>query len=182
MMSGPLKALLGVLAVAGYQNRDKIGELLRGLQNPQRSGDPASHGNANGQQPGGLGGIFGGPGGFGDLLGGLTTGGILSGGLGDLLKAFQQNGHAEKAESWVKSGPNTEIDSNQLSDALGPDILNELAAKTGLSPQEIVDRLSRDLPRAVDDLTPDGRIPDPHDDGSLSSASSATTNGSPSSV
>jgi hypothetical protein len=29
MASNALKALLGVLAVAGYQNRDKIGELLR---------------------------------------------------------------------------------------------------------------------------------------------------------
>lgn len=36
MMSGPMKALLAVLAVAGYQNRDKIGELLRGIQNPSR--------------------------------------------------------------------------------------------------------------------------------------------------
>jgi hypothetical protein len=47
-------------------------------------------GNASGQQPGWLGGIFGGPGGFGDLLGGLSTGGILSGGLGDLLKTFHR--------------------------------------------------------------------------------------------
>ena len=38
MMSGQLKALLAVLAVAGYQNRDKIGELLRGIQNPQSAG------------------------------------------------------------------------------------------------------------------------------------------------
>jgi uncharacterized protein YidB (DUF937 family) len=176
MMSGPLKALLGVLAVAGYQNRDKIGELLRGLQNPQRGGAPAPQGNASDKQPGGLGGIFGGPGGFGDLLGGLTTSGILSGGLGDLLKTFQQNGHAEKAESWVKSGANTEIDGDELSEALGPDVLNELAAKTGLSHQEIIDRLSRDLPKAVDDLTPDGRIPNPEDD-FQSSASTATTAG-----
>jgi uncharacterized protein YidB (DUF937 family) len=164
MLSGPLKALLGVIAVAGYQNRDKIGELLRGIQNPQREGAPAPQGGPGGQQPGGLGGIFGGPGGFGDLLGGLTTGGILSGGIGDLLKTFQQNGHAEKAESWVKAGPNTAIQGDQLSEALGSDVLNELAAKTGLSHQEIVDRLSRDLPKAVDDLTPDGRIPDPEED------------------
>jgi uncharacterized protein YidB (DUF937 family) len=172
MMSGPLKALLGVLAVAGYQNRDKIGELLRGLQNPQGNGAAVPQGNgaavpqgnATGRQPGGLGSIFGGPGGFGDLVGGLSTGGILSGGLGDLLKTFQQNGHADKAESWVKTGPNTEIDGGELSQALGPDVLNELAAKTGLSHQEIVDRLSRDLPKAVDDLTPDGRIPNPEED------------------
>ncbi|MFB2606284.1 hypothetical protein ACE04B_30675, partial [Rhizobium phaseoli] len=77
MMSGQLKALLAVLAVAGYQNRDKIGELLRGLQSPQPSG-------AGGEQPGGLGGMLGmlgGSGGLGGLLGGLTSGGIVSGGL-----------------------------------------------------------------------------------------------------
>jgi uncharacterized protein YidB (DUF937 family) len=156
-----MKALLGVLAVAGYQNRDKIAELLRGIQNPQRAdgGQPET----SGQQPGNLGGIFGGPGGFGDLLGGLTTGGILSGGLGDLLKTFQQNGHGEKAETWVQPGENAPIDGGQLSEALGPDVLNELTAKTGLSRDEIVERLSRDLPRAVDDLTPDGRVPDAKD-------------------
>lgn len=29
-----LAALLGLLAIAGYQNRDKIGELLKGVTNP----------------------------------------------------------------------------------------------------------------------------------------------------
>lgn len=64
MMSGQMKALLAVLAVAGYQNRDKIKELLRGLQNPQQAG-------AGGQQTGGLGGILGGLAGSGGGLGGL---------------------------------------------------------------------------------------------------------------
>ncbi len=177
MMSGPLKALLGVIAVAGYQNRDKIAEFLRGIQNHPDNGSRAPQSESQGQQAGGLGGLFSGPGGFGDLLGGLTTGGILSGGLGDLLKTFEQNGHADKAESWIKPGPNTEIDSGQLSEALGPDILNELAAKTGMSHEEIVDRLSRDLPKAVDDLTPDGRVPDA-DEASLKAPGATSDNGS----
>ena len=29
-----LAALLGLIAVAGYQNRDKIGEFIRGLDDP----------------------------------------------------------------------------------------------------------------------------------------------------
>ncbi|MGO4482205.1 uncharacterized protein YidB (DUF937 family) [Rhizobium pisi] len=161
MMSGPLKALLAVLAVAGYQNRDKIGELLRGLQNPQ--------------QPGGLGGAAG-SGGLGDLLGGLTSGSIVSGGLGDLLKTFQQNGHGDKMESWVRPGQNADINDGQLAEALGPDVLNEIAGKTGLSHQEILGRLSRDLPKAVDDLTPNGKVPSAEDD-VLSSANQST--GSP---
>lgn len=153
MMSGSMKALLGVLAVAGYQNRDKIGEFLRGLQNPQRDGTSAP------QPSDGQGGVSRGPGGIGDLLGGLTAGGILSGGLGDLLKTFQQNGQGEKAESWIKPGPNAEINDGELEQALGADTLDELAAKTGLSREEILARLSRDLPKAVDDLTPNGQVP-----------------------
>jgi uncharacterized protein YidB (DUF937 family) len=175
MMSGPLKALLGVLAVAGYQNRDKIADLLRGIQNQPRDGTSTPQGERQGQPTDGLGSLFRGPGGFGDLLGGLTTGGILSGGLGDLLKTFQLNGHGDKVESWIKPGQNTEIDGGQLSEALGPDILNELAAKTGLSQQEILERLSRDLPRAVDDLTPGGRVPDAQEaETTTASATSAT--------
>ncbi|MGO7833572.1 YidB family protein [Rhizobium johnstonii] len=170
MMSGPMKALLAVLAVAGYQNRDKIGELLRGIQNPQQAG-------AGNQQPGGLGGLLGGlagSGGLGGLLGGLTSGGIVSGGLGDLLKTFQQNGHGDKAESWVQPGPNADIDDGQLAEALGPDVLDEIAANTGLSHQEILGRLKRDLPKAVDDLTPNGKLPTAEED-FLSSASQFTT-------
>jgi len=168
MMSGPMKALLGVLAVAGYQNRDKIGEFLRGLQDRQRDGASAP------QPSDGQGGVR--PGGFGDLLGGLTAGGILSGGLGDLLKTFQQNGQGEKAESWVKPGPNAEINDGELEQALGAETLDELAAKTGLSREEILARLSRDLPKAVDDLTPNGQVPSAEDN-FLSSASNNTSRG-----
>ncbi|WP_183852054.1 YidB family protein [Rhizobium sp. BK456] len=177
MMSGQLKALLAVLAVAGYQNRDKIGELLRGIQNPQSAG-------SGGQQPGGLGGILGGlggSGGLGGLLGGLTSGGIVSGGLGDLLTTFQQNGHGDKIDSWVKPGQNAEINDGQLAEALGPDVLNEIARNTGLSRDEILGRLSRDLPKAVDDLTPEGKLPTADED-FLSSASQSTTSGRPSSI
>jgi uncharacterized protein YidB (DUF937 family) len=34
-----------------------------------------------------------------------------------------------------------------------------LQKQTGLSREEIVARLSKDLPRAVDELTPEGRLP-----------------------
>lgn len=176
MMSGQLKALLAVLAVAGYQNRDKIGELLRGIQNPQQSG-------AGNQQPGGLGGILGGlggSGGLGGLLGGLTSGGIVSGGLGDLLKTFQQNGHGDKIDSWVQPGQNADINDGQLAEALGPDVLNEIASNTSLSHQQILDRLSRDLPKAVDDLTPQGKLPTAEE--FMSSASQSTTSARPSTI
>lgn len=175
MVSGQLKALLGVLAVAGYQNRDKIADMLRGIQNPQPAGTgDTPDGNSPQPQAGGLDDLLGklagggGAGGLGGILGGLASGGILSGGLGDLLKTFQQNGLGEKAESWVSPGTNEDIDGDQLEQAIGPDVLDELAAKTGLSREDILARLSKDLPRAVDDLTPEGRLP--HDEGGFRTA------------
>lgn len=156
-----LTALLAVLAVAGYQNRDKIAEVLRGLQNSQNA-DP---GQSQAAEQDGLGGILGNlaNGGLGGLLGGSSPGGVLSGGLGGLIDLFRQNGAGDRADSWVRTGPNEGIESHDLSTALGDDLLGELAAKTGLSHEQILERLSDTLPSAVDDLTPDGVLPTSQD-------------------
>lgn len=175
MSRSAMTALLSVLAVAGFQNRDKIAEMLKGLTgNLQRStdpsgtsgSDPATAGQSGG--PGDLGGGLGGSGGLGglaDLLRGTSgAGGILSGGLGGLLDQFSQTGHGETVKSWVKDGPNSEINDRTLSDALGPDVLQDIASRTGLSQEEILTRLTRDLPKAVDGLTPNGTLPVEVDD------------------
>ena len=91
-----MTALLGLLAIAGYQNRDKLAELVRGWQsNP---GAPQS-GGAGGATTGNLGG----------LLGGTSLGDLLSGGLRDLVDRFNQKGQGEVADSWVNRGPNKQI-------------------------------------------------------------------------
>ena len=159
-----MTALLGLLAVAGYQNRDKIAEMLRGGSNTAPPLDPnqpqqqVPPGQQAGQQSGGLGGILGN---LGGLFGGASAGSVVSGGLSELLERFQQNGQGEAADSWVRTGPNQEIQSPQLEKAIGPDILDTLAKQTGLSREELLARLSRELPEAVNKYTPDGRLPDP---------------------
>jgi len=148
-----MTALLGLLAVAGYQNRDKLAELLRGATSPASpTGDPQQ---TNAGQPGagpGLGGLLGGIG-----SGGL--GGLLGGGLSDLVKQFDGSGQGELAESWVGTGPNKDIAPHQVEKAVGHDVLDTLAQQTGLSKDEILARLSRELPKAVDGYTPHGRLP-----------------------
>ena len=76
-----MTALLGLLAIAGYQNRDKIAEMLGGL--------------------------------------GKST----------------------------------------VEQAIGPEVLDTLSKQTGLSRDELLARLSRELPAAVDKYTPHGRLP-----------------------
>jgi len=150
-MSGEMStkwiALLGLLAVAGYQNRDKIAEML-GARNPAPAGAPGS----NIQQPG-QGGVLA------NLGGGARGASVLSGGLRDMIDRFRRNGQAQAADSWVKTGPNQPLGPDQLEQAIGPDVLNTLSQHTGLTREELLSRLSRDLPAAVDKFTPDGRLP-----------------------
>jgi uncharacterized protein YidB (DUF937 family) len=143
-----MTALLGMLALAGYQNRDKISDMLRGATSGSTSGSEA-HASP-------LGGLFGN---LGGLLGGAGAGGLLSGGLGELLTKFQANGHGETASSWINNGPNQEISPPDLKRAIGPDVLATLEQQTGLSQEELLTRLSKELPAAVDKYTPDGRLP-----------------------
>src|SRR6476646_7417641 len=98
-----MTALLGLLAIAGYQNRDKIAEMLG-------SGRGQAGTGANTQ--GGLGGLLGQLG-----LGGASAGGVLSGGLGELLERFKQTGQSETAESWVNTGANKPCTETQLEQA-----------------------------------------------------------------
>ena len=147
-----MTALLGLLALAGYQNRDKLAELLGGANQTA----PASPGGSNSGSGAGPGGLLGG------LLGdrrGEAPSGFLHSGLGEMLDRFQQAGHGAAAQSWVNPGPNQEIAPHHLEQAIGPDVLAALTQRTGLSRDELLSRLSRELPRAVDRYTPDGRIP-----------------------
>ena len=151
-----MTALLGLLAVAGYQNRDKLSEMLG-----NRGGAPSGAGTGGGQpRPGGLEGLLGGLAGAG---GGGGLGSILGGGLGQLSDRFRQNGQGEAVDSWVSKGPNKTVAPRDLEQAIGADVLDDLTEQTGLSREELLARLSRELPNAVDQYTPDGRLPSDDD-------------------
>jgi uncharacterized protein YidB (DUF937 family) len=105
---------------------------------------------------------------FDGLLGGIVGAGMVSvvnnlveqqGGLQGLISKFQQQGFGDTVNSWVSTGPNKPISPDEVHRALGPDLLQQLAAKSGLSVQELAQKLSTILPQAVDTMTPDGRVP-----------------------
>ena len=145
-----MTALLGLLAVAGYQNRDKSAEMLGGLGKDKSGAGPGAG------AAGGLGGVLEG---LRGSLGNTGPGGFLNGGLGELLDRFKQNGQGATADSWVSTGPNQPVNPSQLEQAIGPDVLAALEQQTGLPRQELLARLSRELPHAVDKYTPEGRLP-----------------------
>lgn len=146
-----MTALLGLLAIAGYQNRDKIAEILKNLN---QGGAAAGNNPASGQSGGEQGGL----GNLGGLLGGLSAGTLLNGGLKELLEQFTQSGQKDTADSWIGTGPNKDVAPNDLKKTLSPEVLQQLSQVTGLSQDELLARLSRELPNAVDKYTPEGRI------------------------
>ena len=145
-----LMALLGLAAVAGYQNRDKLRDMI--------SGAGAGAGTGSGAPGTGSGGIL-------DEIGKTFGGGGDSGrnlkdGLDSLLDRFRTNGQAEKADSWVSADANRDLGDGDLESAIGDDTLDELAQRTSLSRSELVARLKTALPETVNRLTPGGRVPD----------------------
>jgi uncharacterized protein YidB (DUF937 family) len=102
------------------------------------------------------------------LLGGIIGAGMVSavngilekhGGLQGVANEFEKNGLAATINSWVGNGPNQPISAADLQRALGPDLLQQLAAKTGMSMQDLTEKLAQVLPQAVDKMTPGGTIP-----------------------
>jgi uncharacterized protein YidB (DUF937 family) len=112
---------------------------------------------------GGLTGMFG-SGNSPDTSGGPMSNeslgrGALGGGLKDLLDRFRQSGQEEKAQSWVAKGPNKPIAPQELEQTLGEERIEWLMQQTGLPRDELLSGLSKELPDAIDELTPDGSVP-----------------------
>jgi uncharacterized protein YidB (DUF937 family) len=147
-----MTALLGLLAVAGYQNRDKIAEWL-GTPPRDARGAVLPHVPPTGTtapMPSNLERVLGG-------VGTAGVGGLLASGLAELVEHFTKGGHGETANSWVNQGANRVIAETDLERAIGPATLDQLTQQTGLSRTEILARLTRDLPSAIDRYATDGR-------------------------
>lgn len=82
-----------------------------------------------------------------------------TGGLGGLLQSFQQGGLGEVVNSWVSTGQNLPISAEQLQSVLGGAQLQNIAAQLSISPEQASGSLADLLPQVVDQLTPNGQLP-----------------------
>jgi uncharacterized protein YidB (DUF937 family) len=80
------------------------------------------------------------------------------GGLQGIVAQMEKQGLGPTVRSWIGTGPNQPISADQVQSTFGG-IINQLAAKTGMTPQELSQKLSHVLPAAVDHLTPTGTVP-----------------------
>jgi uncharacterized protein YidB (DUF937 family) len=140
---------------------------------------------------GGGGGSQGGLGGLEDMLGGLLGGGasaspgtaskgmnmtaiaaalapliaklLKGGGLSKMMSGAQASGLSSQADSWVGTGGNAPISGQEVRGIVGDDTVDELAQNAGISHDEAADVLAQVVPKVVNGLTPDGKLPADND-------------------
>jgi len=161
-MSPITMALLGLLAYKALKGGG-LGNILGGGSapvNPPPGGSRGGLGDVLGgmfgnaqSQGGGLGGVLGG------LLAGGAAGSVLSGGLRNLIGDMHQNGEGGAAQSWVGTGPNQSLAPSDLAKAIGYEDIDAVASQTGMPRDQVLSTLSEHLPEFVNQLTPNGRLP-----------------------
>jgi uncharacterized protein YidB (DUF937 family) len=111
-----------------------------------------------------LGGLLGGKGGLqGAVIG--AVGELLKqpGGMGALVQKFEAAGMGDLIKGWISTGPNPQINVQQLQNALGSDVIGQLASKAGIKPDALLAGLATQLPQLIDQLTPNGAAVDGDD-------------------
>jgi uncharacterized protein YidB (DUF937 family) len=81
------------------------------------------------------------------------------GGVQGIVTQLEQQGLGGTVRSWVGTGPNLSITPDEIHQVFGSNVVKELAAKVGLSPDALAAKLSQVLPTAIDKLTPTGAVP-----------------------
>ncbi|MEO8307204.1 MAG: YidB family protein [Pseudomonadota bacterium] len=105
---------------------------------------------------------------FDGVLGGVVGASMVSvvnglierhGGVQGIVTQLEQQGLGPTVRSWVGTGANQPISPEQMHQALGADTISQLAAKFGMNPQDLAQKLAQVLPQAIDKMTPGGVMP-----------------------
>ncbi|WP_037586180.1 YidB family protein [Stenoxybacter acetivorans] len=78
------------------------------------------------------------------------------GGVGQVFSKLQSSGLGDILQSWVSTGSNQTVSGEQISNAFGSDLINQVASKVGVDGGQAANLISQFLPMIVDQLTPNG--------------------------
>ena len=148
-----------------------LGSVLGGAMGRSRGGYPPGGGFPGGT--GGLGSILGGALGGGGLRGGLGGRNAMlavllplamqwvqrNGGIGNVLQRANQRGYGRHADSWVGTGENEALDPGAIDEMVGRDEVMRMSQQVGLPEQEVREGFAEILPEMVNQLSPEGRMP-----------------------
>jgi len=102
---------------------------------------------------------------FDGLLGGvvgaemaIVVNGLIEkhGGVQGIVAQLEEQGLGGTVRSWVGPGANQPITADQVHQAFGSETVKQLAARVGMTPEDLAAKLSQILPQAIDKLTPGG--------------------------
>ncbi|MCY7371731.1 MAG: YidB family protein [Polaromonas sp.] len=170
-----------------------FGQILGSLFGQARSGGHSASGMPPGglgdllggmlgggqRTPGGLGGLggLGARGGSSSGLGGGKGGALVAmllpfamqwvqrnGGLSGVLGRVQQKGYSQQAASWVSTGPNQDLPPEAVGEIVGTEELSRLSKQLDVDESVVSSSMAQILPEVVNQLTPDGNVPDDSDD------------------
>ena len=107
--------------------------------------------------------------GLGDKAGALVSALLAlmtdsgNGGFAGFLNHFRKAGLGDLADSWVTSGANAPISYEQTESAFGTETLNEISEQVGIDYETTVSATAYLIPHLVNDLTPNGEVPNESD-------------------
>jgi len=81
------------------------------------------------------------------------------GGLSAIVAKLEQAGFGDQVKSWIGTGQNLPITADQLKQVLGSDTVRQLAAKYNIPIDQVAEVLAHQLPLAVDQASPNGKLP-----------------------
>ncbi|MFL6652992.1 MAG: YidB family protein [Sulfurifustaceae bacterium] len=82
------------------------------------------------------------------------------GGLSGLVQMFHQKGESGTVQSWVSNGENQPISPDKVQEVLGQERVKEVADTAGVSEEQASHGLAQILPQLVNQLTPEGKLPE----------------------
>jgi len=145
--------------MAGNDLGSLLGGLLGGGQGSQGGQGGSAGGSSGGNVLGSLiGGLLGGGSGGGAGGQGGSGGGNPLGGLMDMITKSGLVSQ-DQLDSWVGKGDNQPLSPDHVKQAVPDETLDKVATEAGVSRDEAADQIARQLPQAVDKLTPQGEVP-----------------------
>jgi uncharacterized protein YidB (DUF937 family) len=85
--------------------------------------------------------------------------GSHEGGLDGLVQKFEASGLGPVISSWIGTGANQAVSPDALHGILGSDLVQQIAAKTGLPIEQLLPQIAQHLPQLIDGMTPNGQVP-----------------------
>ena len=93
-----------------------------------------------------------------------------SGGFEALKAKFEKEGASSILQSWISTGPNLPITPEQIQKVMGNQFVQDMAKKMGVDPATAGEKLTQMMPKIIDQLSPNGKLPDKLDAASLMAA------------